>query len=86
MNLCYLYLCRNSWAKVIEHSEMYKRFVSYSRKSNKYEQQTNVAQQNDYYSILTYEMEAYCQLNKFPKAYETMNEIIQEGYSETVAF
>lgn len=31
MNLCYLYLFRHNWAKVIENSEIYKKFVAYDK-------------------------------------------------------
>ena len=88
MNLCYLYLFRQNWTKVIQHAEMYRRFVAYDKESNSFETQhiKKAYNQQEYFCVLSYELEAYCQLNKFTKAYETMQDIIQLGYAETVCF
>jgi len=83
MQLCYLYLFRNNWAKVIEQAKIYRKFVAYDKESTSYET-LNIKKaynQQEYFSVLSYEMEAYCQINKFPKAYDTMQDIIHLGYS-----
>lgn len=83
MNLCYLYLCRQNWTKVIQHAEMYRRFVAYDKESNSFETQNIKKAYNhqEYFCVMSYELEAYCQINKFAKAYETLQDIIQLGYS-----
>ncbi len=88
MNLCYMYLLRQNWIKVIQHAQMYRRFVAYDKEANSFENQNIKKAYNhqEYFCVLSYEMEAYCQINKFNKAYETMNDIIQLGYAETVGF
>ena len=88
MSLCYLYLVRQNWMKVVQHTEMYRKFVAYDKESNSYETQgiKKAYNQQEYFCVLSYEMEAYCQMNKFSKSYETMQDIIQLGYSESVTF
>ena len=83
-----MYLFRQNWTKVIQHAGMYRKFVAYDKESNSYETQNikKAHNQQEYFSVLSYELEAYCQINKFTKAYETMQDIIQLGYSETVGF
>lgn len=88
MSLCYLYLVRQNWMKVIQHTDMYRKFVAYDKESNSYETQSikKAYNQQEYFCVLSYEMEAYCQMNKLNKSYETMQDIIQLGYSEGVTF
>ena len=71
MNLCYLYLCRQNGTKVIEQAEMYRRIVAYDKESNSFEAQNIKKAYNhqEYFCVLSYELEAYCQINKFSKAY-----------------
>lgn len=36
MNLCYMYLVRQNWTKVIQHAQMYRRFVAYDKEANSF--------------------------------------------------
>jgi hypothetical protein len=58
MNLCYMYLFRQNWIKVIQHAEMYRKFVAYDKESNSYETQNikKAHNQQEYLSVLSYEL------------------------------
>jgi hypothetical protein len=57
--------------KVIQHTDMYRKFVAYDKESNSYETQSikKAYNQQEYFCVLSYEMEAYCQMNKLNKSY-----------------
>ena len=88
MNLCYLYLFRHNWAKVIEHAEIYKKFVAYEKQCTSFQTENikKAYNQQQYYCVLSYQLEAYCNSNKFAKAFEVLQQIAQLGYTEAAIF
>ena len=69
--LCYIYLCKREWIKTVRYAEQYHQFEKQYQFHAK-----NSVQQKIHYNVLTFQTEAYCELNRIEKAYEKLQDTI----------
>ena len=64
-------MCKHDWQQTVHYADLYQNF------DKQYQQQgKSTTQQKTYYNILTYKLEAFCQLNRIEKAYELLHELV----------
>jgi hypothetical protein len=64
-------LCLHEWAKTIHFVSEYQSFEKMYQLQSK-----NPVQQKIYYNIMSYKVEALCEVNRTMNAYETIHEFI----------
>lgn len=78
--LCYVYLCKREWTKTIRYASTYQEFEKQYQLQAK-----SAAQQQVYYNVLTYKMEAQSELGRSHKAYDLMQDLINSiEYAESI--
>jgi hypothetical protein len=78
--LCYVFLCKYEWQQTIYYATLYQSFSKQYQTTTK----ETTSQQKIYYSILTYKLEAYCQLNRMDRAYELLHDMVSSiDYTDT---